>query len=174
MKKDLELEIYLDNNDQPAVRLKEGDVKNGVPVAWETKFIEWSPEESGRFWAVVFKDATTPLKNGERVLSSKNGKSKKIGVGRPSVDEEEFTYGVFYQRQDGTVAYTDPRIMVRDAGGLRLKRFEAVASAAETAGLELEELTSIVANLARTQRELAESLQTLEGDEPDGSPPESP
>lgn len=168
MKKDVVLEIYLDESDpdepKPDVRCVDGrDCEEGsAATVWRDKRVEWKAADAGATWTVMFLDSMGPFKKNRRFFHPDKRKERL----RDDVpNQSTFDYCVSYQRPSGGPVYhSDPKITVRDAPFLR--RLAFVAGYHEDIAESHRVLSVVQAEIQELHAELAERLNREESSAP--------
>jgi hypothetical protein len=173
--KHVTLVISLNGNGNPVVNCEDaGDCGNlnGVPTVWRGKTVTWKPQDSGRKWAVVFKSSSSPFMHDRRLFGPRvKGGPGPSGRLRMHADSRDYEYGVFYQCADGTLAYSDPRIMVRDEVPRTDELRTMLLDAALESAAELGAVAQSVQALQQLHENLADRLQAAPAgtEEPPGT-----
>lgn len=160
MKKDVVLEIYLDESDpdapKPDVRCVDGgDCEEGsTAIVWRDKRVEWRAADAGATWTVMFLAPMGPFKKNRRFFHPDKRKERL----RDDVpNHSTFDYCVSYQRPNGGPVYhSDPKITVRDAPFLT--RLAPVAGYHEDIADRHRVLSEVQAEIQELHAELAERL----------------
>lgn len=158
MKKDVVLEIYLDESDPPKPKVRcrvTGDCGgDSTATVWTEKMVEWNAADAGATWTVMFLDAMGPFKQNRRFF---HPDERKARLRNDVPDQSTFAYCVSYQRPNGGPVYhSDPRITVRDTAFRT--RLAFVAGYHEDIADRHRVLSEVQAEIQELHAELAERL----------------